>query len=232
VKIVRVPFAVSLALLAAAPAHAAVAPPPPPKPPADGAGDADRDAWRARGLAICMGEMLSAEGVGANDVRSACGCALDRFAAGEAGDGPPPIDPAMVRAQLGGPLLACAAELRTAAAAALARRLAQPPQPLVPPTDAKLPDATAPTNAEAPKPALPNIRTWLSGLSLPSWLADSGLPAWAWIVLAFLGFMLLRGLFRRDDPRDLVGPPSAMRLNARANSPPPPRADPPQRLGP
>lgn len=227
-KLVRVPFAVSLALLAAASAHAAVAPPPPPKPPAEGAADPDREAWRARGMAICMGDMLSAGGVSAEEVQTTCGCALDRFAASQAGEGLPPIDSGAVRAQFQGSLLACAAGQRTAAAAALARRLAQPTQPLVPPGDSKPVDSTAPPGADAPKPALPDLRTWLAGL-LPSWLTNSSLPAWAWGMLAVLGFLLLRGLFRREDRRDLVGPPPAMRLNARANPPSPRRADPPQR---
>jgi hypothetical protein len=228
VKIVRVPFAVSLALLAAAPAQAAVAPPPPPKPPAEGAGDPDRDAWRAQGLPLCMSEMLSAEGVGAaGEVQATCECALDRFAASQGGRAPPPIEPDRARAQLAAPLAACEAEQRTGDAAALARRLAQPPQPLVPPADSKPSDETAPGQAEAPKPSLPSFRTWLGGL--PAWLGDSGLPAWAWAVLAFLGFMLLRGLFRRESRSDLIGPPPGTRLDGRANPPAPPRADPPQR---
>jgi hypothetical protein len=228
VKLVRVPFAVSLALLAAAPAHAAVAPPPPPKPPAEGADDPGRDAWRARGVAICMGEMLPAEGVSVEEVQATCGCALDRFATSQAGEALPSIDPGIVRAQLQGPLAACAAEQRSAAAAALARRLVQGPQPLVTPGDSKPVDATVPAGADAPKPALPDLRTWLAGL-LPSWLTNSSLPSWAWAMLAVLGFLLLRGIFRREDRRDLVGPPPAMRLNARANPPAPRRADPPQR---
>jgi hypothetical protein len=155
VKLVRIPFAVSLALLAAAPIAAAVAPP---KPPV--AESADRDRNQLQGQAIATG--------------------------GESKPAETSIAPAETR---------------------------------------------APAPADAGKRDLPNLRTWLGGLSLPTWLTDSGLPAWAWILLAFLAFMLLRGLFRRDDRSDLVGPPRAMRLGARPSPTPiqPRRADPPQR---
>jgi hypothetical protein len=232
VKIVRVPFAVSLALLAAAPALAAVAPPPPPKPPAEGGVDSDRDARHDQGVAVCVAQMHGAEGVTADEIEATCGCALDRYLAGQGPDGPPLVAD-QVRTVLGGPLLACASTQRPAVAPALARRLAAPPSvdapPLVGPDETKPPETPEPAPADAPKRSEPDFRTWLSGLSLPAWLTGSGLPTWAWILLAFFGFLLLRGLFRGGDGRDLIGPPPSMRLGARANPPAPRRADPPQR---
>jgi hypothetical protein len=138
-------------------------------------------------------------------------------------------------------LAAAAPRLATPAHAAVA-----PPPPPKPPAEGRTDpaeDATvnaaaaefkpaevpAPRTAEAPANALPDFQTWLRGLSLPAWLTDSGLPLWAWVPLAFLGFALLRGLFRGGDQRDLIGPPPSMRLGARANPPAPRRADPPQR---
>jgi hypothetical protein len=230
-NIVRAPFAIALALLAAAPAAAV----PPPKPPAPG-GDPDRDAWRAHGLAICVSEMQPAEGASPVDVRATCGCALDRFAAANAA--PPAIDSDLVRTELGTSLVACAAEQRPMLAAAIARRLAEAGLSAVPSGDAKPAETQTGTppptpTAEPPKPDVPrpgaNLRSSLDGLSLPPWITDSGLPAWAWALLGCLVFLVLRGLFRSGNGRDLIGPPPNMRLGARANPPAPRRADPPQR---
>jgi hypothetical protein len=238
VKIVRVPFAVALALLAAAPAYAAI--PAPPKPPADGrvADDPDREAWRNRGMAVCLGEMLPTEGASAGEVRAACGCALDRLAADNPPYALPPIDPAGVRTQLGAPLIACTTARRPALAAAFARRLAQSSiADAAPPADADGAKPAAPTPSEAagpapaepPKRAGPDRGSWLDSLSLPAWITGSGLPAWAWLVLALGAFLLLRGLLRRDDRRDLIGPPPGKRLGQRPPPPPPPRVQPPRR---
>ena len=229
-KISRVLFAASLALLTTT-THAAVAPPPPPKPPADGGADPDRDVWRARGLAICMGDLVPTEGATTSDLQATCGCALDRVAGSVRSDALPSVDPGSVRTQLGSQLLVCASDRRAAVAAAIARRLAAPPAGDAPPTDAKPVDGAppAPEPGEAPKRSGSDSGGWFDGLSLPGWITDSGLPSWAWVVLGVIAFLVLRGLKRGGDQRDLIGPPPHMRLGARANSPAPRRADPPQR---
>lgn len=232
-KIPRVLFAVSLAMLAAAPplasaGHAAI-PPPPSKPPPEGARDSDREAWRGQAVGLCVGEIRTAMGVTPDERELACGCAVDRFMTGVLTDALPALAPSMVRSSLGSPLLACATDQRPAVAAAIARRLAEPPTEIAPPPEGK-PPATQVPDADGPRerPGA-ELRSWFEGLSLPTWVTDSGLPLWAWIVLCFLGLAFLRALFRGGDSRDLIGPPPSMRLGTRHNPPEPRRADPPQR---
>lgn len=228
-KIVRVPFAVSLALLAAAPAAAAVAPPPPPKPPAGDGADFVRNEWRGQAIGLCVGALREPEGITPDELDTMCGCAVDRFMTGRPTGALPPLASEVIWTRVRGPLLGCASGQRPAVAATLARRLAELPAAYVPAPDSKPSGPSGPTPAEAPKPPRASLSSWFEGLSLPSWLSSSGLPVWAWGVLGLLAFLLLRGLFRRDDRRDLVGPPRAMRLGQSPTPQSPRRADPPQR---
>lgn len=231
-KIVRASFGLSLALLAAAPAWAAVAPP---KPPAPGGADQGRDQWRGRAVEVCVIGMRGTDGASAAEIEATCGCAADRLLARWPGVSPPPLPLQDIRTLNSGDLLACAADQRPELVAAVARREtelamagAQPPAA----ADAAKPaDSAAPAPAppEAPKRDGPDLRARLDSLSLPAWITDSGLPAWAWLVLAMLAFLLLRGLFRRNDRRDLIGPPPGMRLGQRPPQPQPRRPEPPQR---
>jgi hypothetical protein len=86
--------------------------------------------------------------------------------------------------------------------------------------------AAAPAPAEAPKRSAADLGAWFA-----AWVDGSGMPVWAWAGLGLAAFLLLRGLFRRDDRSDLVGPPRAMRLGARPTPTPTQaaRSDPPQR---
>jgi hypothetical protein len=231
VKISRVLFAV---LLIATAGHAAVAPPPPPKPPADGPADPVRDAWRARGVAICVGDMHGAEGVTPDELEATCGCTVDQFMTRLPTPGLPVLAPGRTRALMGGPLVLCASDQRPAVTAAIARQLAAPPPvdppPLVGSADSKPVETPLPAPADAAKRSGADSGPGLAGLSLPTWLTDSGMPAWAWSLLILLVFLVLRGLKRGGDQRDLIGPPPNMRLGARANPPAPRRADPPQRI--
>jgi hypothetical protein len=228
VKISRVLFAV---LLIASAGHAAVAPPPPPKPPADGPADSVRDAWRGQAVAICVGDMHGAEGVTPDELEATCGCAVDRFMPRLPTGALPALAPGRVRALMGGPLVLCASDQRPAVTAAIARQLAAPSPGDVPPIMAS--DDSKPTPplvpADASKRPGADAQSWVGGLSLPAWITDSGLPVWAWALLILFAFLMLRGLKRGGDQRDLIGPPPNMRLGARANPPAPRRADPPQR---
>lgn len=229
-KISRVLFAV---LLIASAGHAAVAPPPPPKPPADGPADPVREAWRARGVAICVGDMHGADGVTPDELEATCGCAVDRFMPRLPTGALPALAPGRVRALMGGPLVLCASDQRPAVTAAIARQLAVAQLGDVPPVvasdDSKPVETPLPVAADASKRPGADAQAWPGGLSLPTWLTDSGLPVWAWALLVLFAYLMLRGLKRGGDQRDLIGPPPNMRLGARANSPAPRRADPPQR---
>ena len=213
-KIARILPALPLALLAAA-AWA--------KPGAPSASGGD--AWRAQAVRVCVAGMQDSGDARAVD--AACGCAADRFLARRPDGAPPPPTPRDLRALDANDLVECAAERGPAFAAQVVRRVADlavqqaaqsgtAPPGAVPPAngeEAKLADGPAPAPAEAPKPAA-DSRPLLDRLSLPAWLIDSGLPFWAWAALAGLAFLLLRGLFRRDDRRDLVAPPASMRRMA------------------
>lgn len=102
-----------------------------------------------------------------------------------------------------------------------------PAAPAPAPDDAKPVDAPPPSSppTEAPKRAGADIGAWFA-----AWVAASGMPIWAWTALAPVAFLILRGLFRRDRRRDLIGPPPSLRPGARPTAPRPRRPDPPQRL--
>jgi len=232
-KIVRAPFALSLALLAALPGLAAAVPPPG-KPTAPGAADADRDAWRGQAVGICVADLAGVEGITPDEREATCGCTLDRFMAGKRTDDLPEISARDFHSSIGPILLSCASNQRMAVLSALTRHLAEPPPsaaPVVP--DSGKPADTQESGSASPRAdsskSLPDFGTWLSGLSAPDWVTNSGLPSWAWVILAMIAFLVLRGLRRGGDQRDLIGPPPNMRLGAKANSPAPRRADPPQR---
>ena len=227
-KIVRVSFALSLSLLAAPPAFAAVALPPPPKPPADAGSAFERNSWRGQAIGICVADLGGPDELTADELEANCGCAVDRFMAGQRGATLQPIARGETRTTLGGELIACASEQRPAVAAALARRLAEPPSTLPQALDSKPPADSAAAPAEAPKRTERSFSEWFGSLSLPDWLTGPGLPTWAWAILGAIAFLLIRGLFRRDDRRDLAGPPRSMHLGQRV-SPAPRAADPPQR---
>lgn len=226
-KIARAAFALPLALLAAAPALAAV---PPPKPPVADAPDSERDAQRGRAIGVCVGDLNGAENVTPDELEAICGCAVDRLLRVGGGEPPTTSGQNATRGLLGSQLMGCAMERRPAMAAAIARRLAAPPRMTVPTVDSKPaaepePEAAPP---EPPKSSGPGFGEWLSGLSPSAWLGGSSLPVWAWGLLGLLGFLMLRGLFRRDDRRDLDGPPPSMRRAQRVLPQPPGREQPPR----
>ena len=230
-KIARIPFALSLALFAALPVIAAAVPG---KPPAAGDADSDRDAWRGRAVAMCVADLAPLEGVTPDEREATCGCTIDRFMTGKRTDDLPAFSPRDYRMTIGSALLSCASTQRMAVVSAVARHLTA--APIVRDTQAPVPADGKPVDtqdggsaATRPDRPLPDFGTWLSSLSLPAWVTNSGLPSWAWAILATIAFLVLRGLRRGGDQRDLIGPPPNMRLGAKANSPAPRRADPPQR---
>ena len=100
-----------------------------------------------------------------------------------------------------------------------------PAAPAAPaPDEAKPADAPVPSR-DSPQPPPrtgPDLGAWLN-----AWIADSGMPLWAWAVLAMVAFLLLRGLLRRGDRRDLIGPPPSLQRGARPTPPNPRRPGPP-----
>jgi len=101
---------------------------------------------------------------------------------------------------------------------------AAPAAPAPAPDEAKPADAPAPSrdSLQPPPRTGPDLGAWLN-----AWIADSGMPLWAWAGLAMVAFLLLRGLLRRGDRRDLIGPPPSLQRGARPTPPNPRRPAPP-----
>jgi hypothetical protein len=201
-----------IAMLAAAPLAAQ-------KPTADEA-DPIRARYRDRALAVCVVDLAAAERFTADTRESVCGCAVGRFLPRWPTGALPMLEGARVPPMMGGDLVACASEEDPALAAAVARRLAEAPA-TPPPVVAAPIDKPQAAPDEARRSSRRSERgSWFDDLSLPRWLTDSGVPVWALIPLALFVLLFLRGLTRRTEERDLLGPPRSMQITA---SPPRPR---------
>jgi hypothetical protein len=204
----QIPLLAALAL-AAAPALAQ-------KPGGDL--DPERDHWRGQGVSLCVAALNPLEGVTPDESEAICGCALDRFMASHEAGPLPELGEDRLRGVIAGPVLSCTIQQAPARTAAVSRWMAeQPPVVAVPLTPlTPIGDVEPEKRPDTPARPLPDLRTWLAGLSLPRWLSGSGLPLWLWAPLVLLGLALLRALFGRGDgPRDLLGPPPSMRPGSR-----------------
>jgi hypothetical protein len=219
-------LAASLGLLAAAPLLAQ-------KPGA--ALDPDRERWRGQGISHCVAELGVVEGITADDQEAICGCAFDRFMPNVPTGALPPLAPGRVRAVLSGPILSCAVQEQPRLASAVARWLAQAPAAPPPPIAAAAPPIVAApeeggkpvdlSDDSRPAPDRPSFdfRAWVDGLHPPGWLTGSGLPLWALVPLIVFVLLFLRGLMRRRDGKDLIGPPRSLDPTTRRPDLPPPR---------
>ncbi len=206
----RLVLALSLAALAANPLSAQ-------KPGVEGD---PREDYRGQGISICVAEMSAIEGLSPDEGQGLCACALDRFMPRWPTGALPPLASGRLPPALASELLACAAP-DADLAAALARHIVQRPSAMTPPLAAATPGPeTEPgKRPEGPESTGFDLRAWLDDLSLPGWLTRSGLPRWLWPPLAVLLFFLLRGLFRRPEGQDLLGPPPSMRPGTRPGPP-------------
>ncbi|MEA3031371.1 MAG: hypothetical protein QOG13_2696 [Sphingomonadales bacterium] len=218
-------------LLAASLAIAAAAPLAAQKPGA--ALDPDRERWRGQGISHCIAELGGVEGITADDQEAICGCALDRFMPNVPTGALPPLGPGRVRTVLSGPILSCTAQEQPRLAAAVSRWLVQAaatPPPLIEaaPPPAGPEEGGKPVDLSDDSPPAPDrpgfdFRAWVNGLGLPAWLTNSGLPLWALIPLIVFVLLFLRGLMRRRDGKDLIGPPRSLDPTTRRPDLPPPR---------
>jgi hypothetical protein len=194
-------------LLAAAFAALAAAPPLAAKPPAVGVPDAG-DAYRERGIALCVADLRIVADLSGEDREAICGCALGRFMDRRRESALPPLGPGRFRGVMESELLACTSELRPDRAGEVAARGAAPPDAVV----YGKPPAPAGPAADAPRRERGDPGAWLRA-------RIAALPAAAWVAIGFLFLLLLGALIRRrDDRRDLLGPPPSMR---RVDSPRP-----------
>jgi len=173
--------------------------------------DPVRSRYRDQALAACVADLNAADNVGPDSSESVCGCAVGRFMPRWPTGGLPPLENGHIPMSMSADILPCAGEENPALAAAIARRLAEASVSRPPPVVAVPADKPqAPPERQSASPGF-QPESWFDGLSLPRWLTDTGLPAWAWVPLALFVFLFLRGLFRRGEGNDLLGPPSAMR---------------------
>lgn len=170
--------------------------------------DPDQARYRSDAIALCVGQIGSAEGADPNDVEALCRCAADRFLTGRDISALPAAAPSGMPTGMGPEVLRCLSEIRPDAAGALAAAAMRPPAP--PAADTSAPTVVAPDKPVADEATaspsgpgiLERIGSLLDGLSL------SGLPRWAWGLGALAGILFLRRLFRRPErDDDLMGPP-------------------------
>ena len=159
-----------LAALAAAPALAQ-------KPGVD---DLEREAYRGRGISLCLVNVAAAEGVSADDAEAICGCALDRFMPRWPTGALPAIGTSRFQTVMAGDLLSCTAEQRPALAAAVARRLAGAPAPAAAAPPPALEEGGKPVDAadapDTPEAPGAGLRDWLER-PVPAALARRRRPA-------------------------------------------------------
>lgn len=218
-------------LLAASLAFAAAAPLAAQKPGAET--DPVRERYRIQGVALCVAELNAAEGVTPDDSETVCGCALTRLMARRPTGALPPLGDGRLRAVAGRDLIGCAAGEDSVLASTVARHVATAPGVAPPVAAAPPPDApqeggkpvVAPDEEEDEPDNSPgfDFRGWVDSLSLPDWLTRSGIPLWALIPLIVFVLLFLRGLMRRRDGKDLIGPPRSLDPSTRRPELPPPR---------
>jgi hypothetical protein len=217
-------------ILAASLAFAAAAPLLAQKPGAET--DPVRERYRVEGVALCVAELNALEGVRPDGSEAVCGCAFTSLMPRWPTGALPPLGGGRLRAVVGSELVACAAAQDSELAAAVVRHVAASPN--LPPPVAATPPTIAPEEggkpvggsdedaAERDRPGF-DFRAWVNGFGLPRWLTRSGLPLWALIPLIVFVFMFLRGLMRRRDGKDLMGPPRSLDPTTRRPDLPPPR---------
>jgi hypothetical protein len=187
-------------LLAAAFAAFAAAAPLAAKPPAGGADSGD--AYRERGIALCVADLRSVADLSGDDLEGICGCTLGRFMEGRAAFALPPLGPGRFRGILESELLACTSQLRPDRTGDVAGRGMAPPEVAAGVKPAPAPAGPA---ADAPRPERGDPGAWLR-------TRLAALPAAAWVGIGFLFLLLLFALIRRrDDRQHLLGPPPSMR---------------------
>lgn len=219
-------------LLAASLAFAAAAPLSAQKPGVET--DPARERYRIQGVALCVADLNAVEGVRPDDSEAICGCAFTRFMQRRPTGALPSLGEGRLRTLVGSDLVGCAAGEDSVLAAAVARHVAAPPVVAPPPAETAPPPVIAPDEGGKPV-AVPeeedgerdspgfDFRAWVNGLGLPGWLTNSGLPLWALIPLIVFVLMFLRGLMRRRDGKDLIGPPRSLDPSTRRPDLPPPR---------
>ena len=186
------------------------------KPVAPGSGVDPRASYRSQGVASCVRELSPTPGMSEDGMQNFCGCTLDTYMTNLPIGALPAQDTAAFRTGLDPALNICILRLPAVQAAQMRLRIySGPPTPT-----AAGPFSPTPNPAPAPVVPLTPIESADAAPSGPSGpgLAEQiqnwagTLPIWGWVGIAMLVlFFLFRILFRRDDPRDMIGPPPSVR---------------------
>lgn len=222
-------LATAAALLLALVALPAAKPVPTDDLPGDAAAQLTTQAWRERGVPICVGRLRVLPTLTPDDLETICGCTFDSYLQGHGTNPLPGLENDRIPVAMEARLLSCTAQARPDQ-----RRNVQRLGAVWPPGSPMI--ARDQAAADAPKP-IDDVDTappagsqesgasgggfwdWVRSIRLPDWL--TGASVLLWVALGIFVFGLLVLTVRRRDPRnDLMGPPGSMRKGA---PPQPPR---------
>ena len=213
------------ALLLALPAAKPV---PPQDAQSDAAAQLTGQAWRERGVPICVARLRPIREFTPDDLEAICGCTFDTYLQGHGTAPLPGLENDRVPVALEQQLFNCTARTRPDQRGAVVRLGAVWPagSPMIA-ADSERRDAKPVDEADfGPAAGSQNsgesgggFWEWVRSITLPDWL--TGASALLWVALGIFVFGLLILKVRGRDPRnDLMGPPASMRRGA---PPQPPR---------
>jgi hypothetical protein len=219
--VTRRPAAIPLALLAAATLTAAK-PAPPGDAPGGAAAELTSEAWRSRGVPVCVARLHAIRELTPDDLETICGCTFDRYLEGHGTEPLPGLEDDHVPVAMEQQLLNCTAAARPDQREGV-RRLGAIFPPGAPPIPGggRLQDPKLEAGPYDVPPAEPaneggaggGFWDWVSAISLPAWLTGASILWWAALGIFVFGLLVMK--IRRRDPRnDLLGPPSSLRRGA------------------
>jgi hypothetical protein len=192
-----------------------------PAPPADGPDGAARQltsqAWRSRGVPVCVARLHTVRALTPDDLETICGCTFDSYLEGHGAEPLPGLANDQIPLAMEERLLRCTAETRPDQAAAVAELHATYPQPVALVATGPAADNPKPVDEADAGPAATSsgggFWDWVRSITLPDWLTGAGILWWIAIGIFVFGLLILK--VRRRDPRnDLLGPPPSMRRGA------------------
>jgi hypothetical protein len=207
------------ALLAAAALPAAK-----PVPPDDAMAQPTSEAWRGRGVPVCVARLRAIREFTPDDLETICGCTFDSYLEGHGPEPLPGLETDRIPVALEEQLLNCTGRTRPDQRSAV-RQLGVIWAPGAPP----IPGggrAQDPKPVDEPGMGPPESQTsdssgdsgggfweWVRSIALPDWLTGASVLWWIAIGIFVFGLLILK-IRRRDTRRDLTGPPSSMRRGA------------------
>lgn len=220
--------------LAAAGALIAAKPVPPTDFPDEAGAQLTRQAWRDRGVPICVGRLRILPTLSPDDIETICACTFDTYLRGHGTNPLPGLGTDSIPVAMESPLLSCTARARPDQRENV-RRLGAiwpPGSPMIARENPGAPDPVAtagpkpvdevdggpPAQSETSGDSGGGFRDWVRSITLPAWLTGASALMWVALGILVLGLLIMR--IRRRDPRnDLLGPPPSMRRGAQPQPP-------------